>query len=58
MIRLWLIFVLFFAAFYIGMPALRQMNGKEKWNLTKTILYSMMCSILAVGCMILLVVLF
>jgi hypothetical protein len=58
MIKLWLFFGLLFAAFYIGIPAFRQLNGKEKWNLTKTILYSMMCSLLALGSMILLVVLF
>jgi hypothetical protein len=58
MIRLWLIFALLFATFYIGIPALRQLSGSEKWNLTKTILYSMMCSVLALGFMILLVVLF
>lgn len=58
MIKLWLFFGLLFAAFYIGIPAFRQLSGKEKWNLTKTILYSMMCSLLALGSMILLVVLF
>ncbi len=58
MIKLWLFFALLFAAFYIGIPALRQLNGKEKWNLTKTILYSMMCSVLALGFMVLIVVLF
>jgi len=58
MIRLWLVFAILFAAFYFVIPALRKLSGKEKWNLTKTFLYSMMCSVLAIGVMILIVVLF
>ena len=58
MIRLWLVFAILFAGFYFGIPALRKMTGKEQWDLTKTFLYSMMCSLLAVGAMVLIVVLF
>ena len=58
MIRLWLVFGIIFAAFYFGIPAFRKMTGNEKWDLTKTFLYSMMCSLLAVGVMIGIVVLF
>ena len=58
MIRLWLVFAILFAVFYVLIPAIRMMNGKEKWDLTKTILYSMVCSFLAVGAMVLIVVLF
>lgn len=58
MIRLWLVFGILFAGFYFGIPAFRKLNGKEKWNLTKTFLYSMMCSVLAVIAMIVIVVLF
>jgi hypothetical protein len=58
MIRLWLAFALLFAAFYFGIPAFRNMKGKEKWDLTKTLLFSLLCSLLAVGAMVLIVVLF
>ncbi len=58
MIRLWLVFAILFAGFYFGIPALRQLNGKEKWDLTKTFLFSMMCSLLAVTAMVIIVVLF
>jgi len=58
MIRLWLVFAVLFAAFYFGIPALRKMTGKEQWDLTKTLLFSFVCSLFAVGVMIAIVVLF
>lgn len=58
MIRLWLVFAVLFAAFYFGIPAFRKMQGNEKLDLTKTLLFSFGCSLLAVGVMIALVVLF
>ena len=58
MIRLWLVFAVLFAGFYFGIPTFRQMKGKEKWDLTKTLLFSFGCSLLAVGVMIAVVVLF
>jgi hypothetical protein len=58
MIRLWLVFAILFAGFYFGIPAFRKLKGKEKWDLTKTLLFSMMCSLLAVVAMVIIVVLF
>jgi len=58
MIRLWLIFAVLFAGFYFGIPAFRSLKGKEKWDLTKTLVFSLVCSLLAVGAMVLIVVLF
>jgi hypothetical protein len=58
MIRLWLVFAILFAAFYFIIPAFRKMKGKEKWDLTKTLLFSMLCSLLAVSAMVLIVFLF
>ena len=58
MIRLWLIFAILFAGFYFGIPAFRNLSGKEKWDLTKTFVYSMMCSLLVVTVMVAIVVLF
>jgi|APGre2960657373_1045057.scaffolds.fasta_scaffold150354_2 cytochrome c oxidase assembly factor CtaG len=58
MIKLWLLFAIIFAAFYFAIPAFRNMKGKEKWDVVKTVLYSFLCSALAVGVMVLLVFLF
>jgi hypothetical protein len=58
MIRLWLVFAVLFAGFYFGIPTFRQMKGKEKWDLTKTLLFSLLCSLLAVVVMVAIVVLF
>ena len=58
MIRLWLMFAVLFAGFYFGIPAFRNLKGKEKWDLTKTLVFSLVCSLLAVGAMVLIVVLF
>jgi hypothetical protein len=58
MIRLWLVFAVLFAVFYFVIPAFRKMKGKEKWDLTKIISFSLLCSLLATGAMVLIVVLF
>jgi len=58
MIRLWLVFAILFATFYFIIPAFREMKGKEKWDLTKTLLFSLLCSLLAVSAMVLIVFLF
>jgi hypothetical protein len=58
MIRLWLVFAILFAVFYFIIPAVRKLNGKEKLNVTKTLLFSLVCSLLAVSVMVLIVVLF
>ena len=58
MIRLWLVFAILFAGFYFVIPAFRKLKGKEKWDLTKTILVSFICSLLAVSAMVLIVFLF
>lgn len=58
MIRIWLGFVILFAVFYFGIPAFRSLTGREKWDLTKTVVFSLMCSILAFATMMLFVFLF
>ena len=58
MIRIWLGFLTLFAVFYIGIPILRDMSGKEKWALTKTLLFSVVCSVLSVVSILLFVLLF
>jgi hypothetical protein len=58
MIKLWLLFAVIFAAFYFGIPAFRKMKGKEQLDVVKIVLYSLLCSLLAISMMVLLVVLF
>lgn len=58
MIRLWLVFAVLFAGFYFGIPAFRELKGAEKWDMTKTLLFSLLCSLLAVVVMVAIVVLF
>jgi len=58
MIRIWVGFAILFAVFYFGIPVVRHMSGAEKWDLTKTFLFSMLCSLLAFIVMMLFVFLF
>lgn len=58
MIQIWLMFAILFAVFYFAIPAFRNMKGREKWDIIKTVLYSFFCSALALSVMVLLVVLF
>jgi hypothetical protein len=58
MIRFWLVFVIFTVIIHFVITTVREMDGKERWNLTKSIGYSIIVSLLAVAAMILLVILF
>jgi hypothetical protein len=58
MIRLWLAFVILAVLIHFGLTAWRNMNGKEKWTLTKSVGYSIIVSLLAVVVMTLFVVIF
>jgi hypothetical protein len=58
MIRLWLAFAVFAALIHFGITAWRNLNGKERWTLTKSIAYSIIVSLLAVLAMGVLVILF
>jgi hypothetical protein len=46
MIKIVLGFVLVFVAFFVGIQAVRGLTGREKWQLTKLIGYSIMCAVL------------
>jgi hypothetical protein len=46
MIYVILMFALLFGAFWIGIPALRNLTGLEKWKLTKTVAYAILCAVL------------
>ena len=58
MIRFWLVFVILVAVIHFVITTVREMDGKERWNLTKSIGYSIIVSLLAVAAMAMLVILF
>jgi hypothetical protein len=58
MIRVLLTFVILAVLFGFAIKTVRQMTGKDKWALTKTAGYAILCSLLAVAAMIFIVILF
>jgi hypothetical protein len=58
MIRLWLAFAVLAVLIHFGITAWRNLNGKERWSLTKTAFYSILVSLLALAVMTTLVILF
>ena len=58
MIRLWLVFVILAVLIHFGITAVREMDGKERWTLTKSITYSIIVALLAVLVMTVIVILF
>ena len=58
MIRLWLAFAILAALIHFGITAWRNLNGKERWTLTKSIAYSILVSLLALMVMTVIVILF
>ena len=58
MITMFLAFLVVFFILYFGIPQYRKLSGKEKWDLAKLFLFSLMCTIFSIGLLILFVVLF
>ena len=58
MIRMLLVFCITFLLFFFGIKVLRSLTGKEAWELTKLLTYSILCSLLAFGTLAGLVILF
>ena len=58
MVKMILGFLLILIAFYVGIYTFRQLSGKEKLALTKTLFYSMMYSSAAIGSIALIIFLF
>lgn len=48
MIRLWLVFIVFAVLIHLSITSWRALSGLEKWTLTKSVVYSIMVSLLAV----------
>jgi hypothetical protein len=58
MVRIWAFFILFAVLIHLGIAAWRSLSGLEKLALTKSILYSVFVSLLAVAAMTVIVILF
>jgi hypothetical protein len=58
MIGLWLAFAILAVLVHFGIGAWRNMTGKERWALTKSIMYSIIVALLAVVAMTVIVILF
>ena len=58
MIRIILIWIGLSIGIALGVQTVRHMNQMEMWDLTKTILFSTMCSLAALVVMFLIVILF
>ena len=58
MIRGILLFLILFCAFFFGIKGFIALTGKEKLELTKTLVYSILCTIVSVIFITALVVLF
>ena len=58
MIRMYIAFIIAFAICYFGIDAYRKLTGKEKWALTKLLAYSILCTVLAIGILSAIVILF
>ena len=58
MIRIILAFLFVFGLFYFGIDAFRKLTGREKWNLTKLVTYSIMCAVLTIVVLALFVIAF
>ena len=58
MIKIILSFLVLFCVFFFGIKFIREMNKMEKWALTKYAVYSILCSVLALGALTIFVLLF
>lgn len=58
MIRILLSFFFMTAFFWFGIAAFRKTTGREKWQLTKTAAYSILCATLAIIVLTTIVILF
>lgn len=58
MIKALFAFVVLFASVYFGIELFRKMTGKQKWALTKTVAYSIVCAVLALAALTAIVIFF
>lgn len=58
MARIILAFLFVFGMFYFGIDAFRKLTGREKWDLTKLVAYSIICAVLTIVVLALFVITF
>lgn len=58
MIKMISVFLFLFVAFYMSIEVFRMMTGKERWEIAKTISYSMAISLFVIAFLTVLVVVF
>ena len=58
MIKIILAFLFVFGLFYFGIQGVRSMTGQDQLALTKLLVYSIMCALMAIVSLIIIVVLF
>ena len=58
MIKIILAFLFVFFVFYFGIQGVRSMTGRDQLELTKLLVYSIMCALMTVVSLIIIVVLF
>ena len=58
MTKIILTFFIFYTVFHVGIHAFKSLTDSEKWSLTKTVAYSIMCSVLTVATLTTIVILF
>ena len=58
MIRLWLVFVILAVLIHFGIMGWRSLSDKDRWALTKSVMYSIIVALLAVTVMTAFVIIF
>jgi hypothetical protein len=58
LIKIIMAFLFVFGVFYFGIQGVRSMTGRDQLELTKLLVYSIMCALMAVVSLIVIVVLF
>ncbi len=58
MFKIILAFIVVFGLFFFGIRAVRETTGKQRWELTKLISYSIICAVLTLAALIGIVVIF
>ena len=58
MIRMFVVFVFVFAAVWLSVITWRQMTGKEKWQLVKTLTFSGFCAMITTDILMIIVLVF
>ena len=58
MFKIILAFLFVFFVFYFGIQGVRSMTGKDQLELTKLLVYSIMCALMTIVSLIVIVILF